>query len=184
MTDQDLLHLLGRNPEQGLNAIMDTYMGLVYTIVRGKLSNSATSEDVEEVVSDAFCELYQQRRQINLQRGSLKAYLATIAKRKAIDRFRRLQGDNLHTVKLADLPQEPASPESSEAAFSRKETAKLLLQEIEALGPPDDEIFIRKYYLGQSTRTIAQALHMKENTIDQRVSRGMGKLRHALGGVL
>jgi len=65
-----------------------------------------------------------------------------------------------------------------------EDTFETLINEIKALGEPDSEIIIRKYYFGQSTRLIARALKLKENTVDKKVSRGLQKLRQSLGGVL
>ena len=50
------------------------------------------------------------------------------------------------------------------------------------LGEPDREIFLRKYYLGQRTKEIARALNLRENTVDQKVGRGLKKLRVWLEG--
>ena len=47
---------------------------------------------------------------------------------------------------------------------------------MEGLGEPDREIFLRKYYLGQRTKEIARALNLRENTVDQKVGRGLKKL--------
>jgi RNA polymerase sigma-70 factor, ECF subfamily len=52
------------------------------------------------------------------------------------------------------------------------------------MGEPDHEIFIRKFYLGQSSKEIAKATGIKENTIDKKVSRGLVRLRETLGGIL
>ncbi len=55
---------------------------------------------------------------------------------------------------------------------------------IHSLGEPDSEIFIRRYYRGQSTKEIAEVFNLKENTVDKRISRGLKKLRNRFGGVL
>ena len=57
-----------------------------------------------------------------------------------------------------------------------------LLEALEGLGEPDREIFLRKYYLGQRTKEIARALNLRENTVDQKVGRGLKKLRVWLEG--
>ena len=50
------------------------------------------------------------------------------------------------------------------------------------LGEPDEKILIWKFYYGYPTKTIASALGLKENTVDQKVRRGLEKLRKALEG--
>jgi RNA polymerase sigma-70 factor, ECF subfamily len=175
IADGDLLKLLDTHPEKGLRKLMDAYMGLVYTIVQSKLTGGPR-EDIEECASDVFFEVYRGRASIDLNKGSLKAYLAVVAKRRAIDRFRSYKPAETHAVSLENLYHEPASEKESYNG-----TRDALINEINALGEPDREIFIRKYYLGQSTRTIAEALRLKENTVDKRVSRGLLKLRESLG---
>ena len=58
----------------------------------------------------------------------------------------------------------------------------MLLQAIRSLGEPDEKILIWKFYYGYPTKMIASALGLKENTVDQKVRRGLEKLRKALEG--
>ena len=51
---------------------------------------------------------------------------------------------------------------------------------VAAMDPPDREIFLRKYYLLQSSKEIAAALGMAENTVNTRLSRGRERLRRQL----
>ena len=182
-TDKDLLLLLQNNPERGLDKLINIYSGLIYTIVYSKLANSST-QDIEECVSDIIFELYKNRNYIDLQKGSIKAYISVIAKRKAIDNFRKrdskVQNISIDDEKQSDLPANT----NIEVEIINAEARNILIQEINALGKPDSEIFIRKYYLGQTTKSIAKALNLRENTVDKRVSRGLIKLRQSLGGVL
>ena len=83
-TDKDLLLLLQNNPERGLDKLINIYSGLIYTIVYSKLANSST-QDIEECVSDIIFELYKNRNYIDLQKGSIKAYISVIAKRRAME---------------------------------------------------------------------------------------------------
>lgn len=182
LDDEKLLQLLQHQPEQGLLKLMEQYMGLVYAIVAGKLA-AAGHEDIEETVSDVFYEFYEKRQAVDLSKGSLAACLAVTAKRRAIDRHRRVSRGADAKLSLAQVEQLPAMPmDSPQEAVIRREQKALLLREIAALGRPDSEIFIRRYYLGQSSKTIAAALRLRTNTVDKKISRGLAKLRQALGG--
>ena len=46
-----------------------------------------------------------------------------------------------------------------------------------ALPAPDHEIFLRRYYLLEPSRTIAAGLGMSEHTVNVRLSRGRARLR-------
>jgi RNA polymerase sigma-70 factor (ECF subfamily) len=85
LVEKELCSLLIQNPEKGLEKIMDQYMAFVYTIVYGKLSSICNKQDIEECVSDIFYEIYRARNIIDLEKGSLKSYLAVLSKRTAID---------------------------------------------------------------------------------------------------
>ncbi len=161
---------------------MDHYIAFVYTIVYGKLSNAGGRQDVEECVSDVFCEVYRTRSAIDPDKGSLKAYLAVLSKRTAIDRYRKLQsnaGDEIYDE--FDFEQ-IASHMDTEKDVIDGETGDRLIRGIKALGEPDSEIMIRKYYFGQSSKTISKALGIKENTVNKKVSRALIKLKGELGG--
>jgi len=186
LSDGELLQLLKTKPEKAIDKMINIYGGLVYTIASDKLSFICSKEDIEECVSDVFYEVYRHRELIDLKKGSLKAFIAVISKRKAIDIYRSLKNKNSKVVSLDDIFYESTVPDKTniEQSVAEKEEQAAIIREIKTLGEPDSEIFIRKYYFGQSTKIIAKALGIKENTIDKKVSRGLAKLREVLGGVL
>jgi RNA polymerase sigma-70 factor (ECF subfamily) len=188
ISDKELHKLLITKPEKGLEKLMDTYGGLAYVIVQSKASGTASMMDIEECVSDIFYEMYVKRDEIDLEKGTIKSFLAVIAARRAIDLFRRRSKESAVSAVLEELQVSGAEPAAEDYSVENTvinlETSALLIKAIKALGSPDSEIIIRKYYFGQSTKTIAQALNLKENTVDKKVSRGLVKLKKALGGVL
>ena len=184
LDDKDLYTLLMQNPEKGLGKVMDKYMRFVYSIVYGKLSGIAGKPDIEECVSDVFHELYRSRASIDWEKGSLKSYLAVISKRKAIDAYRKIQAKpeafSLNEYESDIFP----SNADVEKSVIDSEMSDILIREIRALGEPDSSILIRKYYFDESSKTIARALHLKENTVNKKVSRALAKLKKSLGGIL
>jgi len=180
LLDAKLLDDLKSDTERGLIQLMDTYMGLVYTIVNNKLGTICCREDIEECVSTVFYEFYKQRENIDLSKGSIKSFLCVIAKRKAVDVYR----ENAKLINNIVQRDENAIEYDNGEKMPDIETKHVLIEAIKNLGNPDSEIFIRKYYLGQSTKAIAQAFGIKTNTVDKKISRGLEKLREALGGAL
>ena len=83
-------------------------------------------------------------------------------------------------MKKDALPlEEEIKKEEKGLSFEEKE---ILLDAIKALGDPDEKILIWKFYYGYATKNIAEALGLKENTVDQKVKRGLEKLRKTLEG--
>jgi RNA polymerase sigma-70 factor (ECF subfamily) len=182
--EKELCSLLAEHPEKGLVKMMDQYAAFVYAIVYGKLSGVCDKRDIEECVSDIFYKVYLARNLIDLGAGSLKSYLAVLSKRTAID-FYRKKRVALASVPLDESGQEwIASDADVEKAAIDGEARDALIQGIKALGEPDSQIMIRKYYFGQTSKAISKAMGIKENTINKRVSRALLKLKEALGGIL
>jgi RNA polymerase sigma factor, sigma-70 family len=184
LPDNEIIKLLISDPEKGMGLLMDQYMGFVYTIAYGKLYSVCGRQDIEECVSDVFYELFRTRGSIDLEKGSIKAYLAVISKRKAILAFRKHSKEK--GIATFDEFEDAALPSmfSVEETVAGREAGSILIDEIKALGEPDSQIMIRKYYFGQKTKVIASALGLKENTVDKKVSRALTKLKQALGGAV
>lgn len=181
ISDIELLKILNNKPETGLKIMMDDYMALVYTIIFNQLSNIYSKEDIEECVSDVFFEVFHYRNRIDLTRGSIKAFLAVIAKRKAIDMYRKNK-NNTH-IPIEDIAESlfTASDEVADSILE-KESNSVLIDAVKSLGEPDSEIIIRKYYFHQSSKDISKNIGIKVNTIDKKVSRCIQKLKKILGG--
>ena len=153
MDERSLLTLLQKRPNEGMKELMRQYMGYCYYIVRNKLAEFP-QEDIED-----------------LEKGGFRVFLATLARRRAADCYRK---------KAENLPlHEEIQENPKEVSFEDRE---VLLQAIRSLGEPDEKILIWKFYYGYPTKTIASALGLKENTVDQKVRRGLEKLRKALEG--
>ena len=183
ISDIELLKLLNNKPETGLKMMMDNYMALIYTIIFNKLSGMYSKEDIEECVSDVFFEVFKYKNRIDLQKGSIKAFLAIIAKRKAIDMYRK--NKNTQHIPIEDVSESLYTmvDEVSDSILL-KESNLVLIDAIKSLGEPDSEIIIRKYYLHQSSKDISKNIGLKVNTIDKKVSRCMQKLKKVLGGIV
>ena len=96
-----------------------------------------------------------------------------------VDAYRYRAAD-CYRKKAENLPlHEEIQENPKEVSFEDRE---VLLQAIRSLGEPDEKILIWKFYYGYPTKTIASALGLKENTVDQKVRRGLEKLRKALEG--
>lgn len=127
MDERSLLTLLQKRPNEGMKELMRQYMGYCYYIVRNKLSEFP-QEDIEECVSDVFVDAYRYREKIDLEKGGFRVFLATLARRRAADCYRK---------KAENLPLHEEIQESpKEVSFEDRE---VLLQAIRSLGEPDEK---------------------------------------------
>lgn len=187
MKDDVLLKLLRKHPDKGLSALMEQYTGLVCTVIKGGFSayTCFSAEDTEECASDVFYEFYKNIENFRPEQGSIKSYLCAIAKHKTIDVIRRRAGEN--TFVSLDSDEEflqIAGELTVEEDFFGAEERKALFAEIEALGEPDREIIVRKFFLREPTKVIAERLGLTASNVDVRTHRSLKKLREKIGGKL
>lgn len=173
MDEAKALAGLRRGDEKALEWLVSRYMAYVGAIVWNVVGGSLTVQDAEEIAADVFLTLWRNRERP--RDGSLKSYLGAIARSRAIDRLRRETGQP--KLEYDELDVTVDSPENNVLAW---ETRRTLLAAVDAMGPPDREIFLRRYYYGQSAPEIGRKLGMKPETVRQRLKRGRDLLRMVL----
>src|SRR5579872_2552929 len=72
--------------ESAMTAIYDRYSGIVYGVALRVLGNAAGAEDV---LQEVFLQLWRNARSFDEERGRLGAWLAVIARNRAIDHLRK-----------------------------------------------------------------------------------------------
>lgn len=176
MKDTELISLLRDDPERGMAALTELYAGLLYTVVRGRIGeNLAGSADVEELVADVLSAFYLHLDGYRPERCSIKSYLCVMVRNSAIDYLRR--------NRTVTLPVEEAEDSFDIAErIEEKELRERLLAAITRMGEPDSTILIRKYYLGQRSKEIAEALGTSAANVDTRAHRAIVKLRKIFEG--
>ena len=184
LKDEKIMRLLKKDPSKGMDLLIETYGSLAYYIVRHKIFPVCQEEDVEECVADVFVDFYKQSDKVDLKKGSIKSYISTIARRRAVDFFQAAVKDAQYITALDEeichaIPSEVPGPES---AVLMKENDSFLLNQVEQLGKPDSEILFRRFYLDQSLNEIAEAVGMKRTAVSKRISRALDKLRVRMEG--
>ena len=181
MTGNHYSALYTKSPDKAYRALFDEYCNYVYAIVYNKLHSCAAREDIEECVSDIFAEFYFKYDTESEYEGDLKGYIATLANRRAINKFHSLTTDTNIAVSIdddnfGDLKAETDTQEESEKA----ELCNLMIEKINELGEPDSTIIIQKYYYNRSSSEIAKLLSMKSSAVRMRCGRAMKRLRKKL----
>ena len=114
MTDKKLLHLLDQNPEEGMGLLMEQYMGLLWSACHLYLTNP---EDIRECVQETFADFYGNRERFRTEKGTIKAYLYVIAKRKAI---RMAAQNGKQSAVPLEMLEEAADASGEDAILNRE----------------------------------------------------------------
>lgn len=160
--------------EQALTEAVQAYGGVVHGVARRVLSDLALAE---EVAQDVFVALWRRPGAFDPERGSLKTFLATLARNKAVDRVRR--EESLRRTKeqlIAEAGSAAGSHEFSGAVENRVEMDDALSR----ISPLQREVIVLAYFGGRTYREVAAELGIPEGTAKTRMRDGLAKLHAAL----
>lgn len=180
MQESELIQLMRRDPPRGMELLVAQYTPLVCGVVRARLPQ-ASPEDVEDCAGEAFARVYGAVERLDAEKGSLRGYLCAAARSAAVDLLRR-QARQIVCKSLEDGDVSVCTPTPEEQVLAQ-ERRESLYAALQALGEPDREIVVRRYILGESSRSVAQRLQMTVSAVDTRAHRALGKLRKSMGGL-
>ena len=138
-------------------------------------------EEAEDVVHDAFVAVWRKIDRFDAERGSLRAWLMTVVRNRAIDRVRaRRASIDLDDADERSLLRTGPNP-TWEAALDRASAGELraALAELPAEQRRAIEL---AYFEGYTYREVAQITEVPPGTANGRLRLALGRLRLALGG--
>jgi len=146
--------------------------------------------DAEEVVADAFAQVWRSASGFDPARGSVAAWIATIARTRALDlvrsrkrRARVLEEAAVVTDEGETLVLAP-SLETADRGAELTETSAIVRRSLADLPAPQRRVIELAYFGGLSQSEIATQLSEPLGTVKTRMRAGMEKLRQALRPVL
>lgn len=178
-----LVALMGRirvGDAEALGQLYDQALGRVYGLALRVLRQP---QDAEEVVSDVFLQVWDQAVSYCPERGSVMAWLQTLAWSRAVDRQRRLRRQRL---------EQPLHPEGDLDAYSSGEdnpadavlehlgNVQALQRAFQHLTPVQRTVLELAYHEELSQPEIAERTGLPLGTVKSHARRGMAALRDAL----
>jgi len=172
---------------RALEMLYDRYSGLVYSLVLRIVREAATSE---ELVQEVFLQVWRSASSYQPERGSLEAWLVTLARSRALDCLRakstkqRLREwdakDTGEMAKLDDLTDNALSPEER---MDQQKRALVVRREIGALPAKQRRAIEMAYFQGLSQSEIASALGEPLGTVKTWIRSALINLREQLAEV-
>ena len=176
LNDEKIITAIKKRNEATINEIITKYSKLLWSVAEAVLSHVGSVQDVEECVADTFIYLWEHPEKFDHQRGKLKTWLSIVARTQAVNRYREITKRNTLPLEDADFVDQLDVADS----VLEVETRQALLAAVNALGEPDREILIRRYYYDQKPKEIALALDMSVKQIDNRLYQTKRRLREML----
>lgn len=175
-SDRDLVTRLQAGQAEALGPIYDRYASLVYTLA---LKMMAHTQEAEDLTQEVFVSLWQ-RQNYDPNRGSLRSYLATFTRSRALDRL-RVSSNRRRILRRFQRTESAAvtaaTPTDVAAHDERSQTLKAALQQ---LPETEREVLNIAYFEGYSQSQIAQRLGIPLGTVKTRSRQGLIRLRQLL----
>ena len=169
--EKTLLHRLQRHDETALRKAIELYTPYLNTVIYRAVGTAISREDMEEIVADVFVSLWRNAERIDLQKGTLRSYIAAAARNLAFKRRSSLR---------VAVPLEEISPAEEPPAPGGQPEEQFLWDCVKELGEQDFELFVRYYKYGETLKQISFATGLKLSTVKTRLSRGKQKLKQIL----
>jgi RNA polymerase sigma-70 factor (ECF subfamily) len=165
-----VVHRLRAGDQGALVELYDSYAGLINGLALRILRHTS---DAEDVVQEVFVQVWRQAERFDPARGSVEAWLCTIARSRALDRLRRREARREEPSESAPAPT--AVPSTAEALAVRKA--------LDCLSTDQRRALELAYYEGLSQSEIAERLAEPLGTVKTRIRTAMIRLRDMLGPV-
>lgn len=185
--DAALVAQVADGDERALGALYDRCGGMAFSLAFAIVGEHA---DAEEVVADAFAQIWRSASGFDPARGSVVAWLGTIVRTRALDlvrsrkrRARVLEEAAVVTDAGETLVLAP-SAESPDRGTEVTEASALVRKSLAELPPPQRRVIELAYFGGLSQSEISALLSEPLGTVKTRMRAGMEKLRQALRPVL
>ena len=168
--EQALMARLQAGEQAAVGLLYDLYAGTLYALAYRITRNAA---DAEEVVLDAFTQAWRQAQRYDPARGSVGAWLFTIARSRALDRRRQQPPCEWSAEPWTALP----FAEDPESAATQTEQAKHIRALLNRLPADQRQVLVLAFYNGMTHHEIAAHLHEPLGTVKTRARLGLQKLR-------
>ena len=177
ITDNELIAILSVEPERGFKLLVEKYGGIIKAVCANTLSGFCR-EDIEEAVADSFIGLWKSRSKI-AEIESLKGYLIGIARKCAVDKMKSV-------MKIThETPLDPDINADMTDEIARHANIEIVKKTIASMPPFEREVFVRRYYLYERIKSIAQNMGCNEKKVENTLHRYKEKLKSELikGGI-
>ena len=178
LADEELMPLVGDCDPDAFEVLYDRHGGAAYSLAYRVVGDPTAAE---EVTQEAFISVWRSGARFDSARGSVRSWLLSIVRNRAID-FLRSRAGKAPKLTFDDdsvLEQRPAEERTEEEALQR-ETAAELRGALGKLPGEQSKVIELAYFGGFSHSEIAEILSLPMGTVKGRMRLGLEKIRGEL----
>jgi len=170
--------MAGGDSGPALSEFYALYASTVLALLTKMLGSRA---EAEEILQEVFVELWRRAPQYDSSRGSVVAWVVTVARSRALDALRartRRYGDR--QLQFSDRHALGTDGGRPDVLVSSTRWHQALRQAFKRLSEDQRSVLELSYFLGMSHGQIAEALNLPVGTVKSRILAGMRALRTML----
>jgi len=172
---EEILPRVARREALAMNDCITQFGGLVWSIIRRYVQPDSEAEDV---VQEAFSELWQKADRFDASRASAATFIGLIARRRSIDWLRRKS----RRPELQPLPEDFDERMSAPVADTPRVDSESLHGALQQLPTEIRELFQLHFAKGLTHHEIADHTGLPLGTVKTRLRRGLITLRTLMRG--
>ena len=170
-----LLHRVSAGESSAIQECIERFGGLVWSLARRA---GLPEAELEDAVHEIFTELWHNGHKYDAGIASEAAFVAIIARRRLIDRRRRITRRPV-SAELTELNGGGTLPTEG-AGVEVAEEAKVAVKALESLSDEQQRVLRLSVYEGLSHELIARATGLPLGTVKTHARRGLIRLREML----
>ena len=170
-SDLALVTAIRSGDQSAMAALYDRYSSIVYAVALRVLQDTGAAEDV---LQDIFMQLWRNPGAFDASRGNMPAWLAVIARHRAIDALRRRRPENDIADVIVSVEPDFASDADRSRAMEKVRGA------LNTMPPPQKSALEMAYFEGLTHSEIAEKTGEPLGTIKTRIRTGLLSLRKVL----
>jgi len=176
LDDRLLAERLRSGDREALGELYDRYASVAMAVAVRVVSDR---EQAEDLVHDAYVAVWQKIDRFDPSRGSLRSWLLTIVRNRAIDRLRGTRP----SIEVGEADEQSllrTGPNPTWEAAARARSAVELRRALEALPDEQRQAVELAYFGGRTYREIATLTGVPQGTANGRLRLALAKLRDSL----
>lgn len=175
-TDERLLALIVSGDRDAFEALYGRWASRLLALSVRILVDRAQAE---EVLQEALLEVWRTAGSFDPSKGSARAWLVTLTRRRAIDRVRSAEAAR----RREELrPDEGVPFDSTAEAVEASIAAGEVRDALDALGEPHRTTILLAYFAGLTHKQIAERTDTPLGTVKTRIRDGVARLGTIMGG--
>jgi RNA polymerase sigma-70 factor, ECF subfamily len=172
----ELVALSARGDEDAFAELYDLTSARIHGVVLRVLRSA---DHAAEVTQEVFVEIWRQSARYSPERGSVLAWMTTMAHRRAVDRVRSVSSEAARDERYAAATADRAVDDVW-ADVEQRLDAERVRKGMALLTAIQREALTLAYFGGYSQSQVAQLLNLPLGTVKTRIRDGLIGLRHAL----